>query len=83
MGQSMVDMNRFPRMLYYIYQANWVPYSIKPVVKLAHHWNRSGNVRVNAFSNCPSVRLLVNGQISGPDQIPNSWMPAAVTSPAK
>ena len=73
MGQSMVDMNRFPRMLYYIYQANWVPYSIKPVVKLAHHWNRSGNVRVNAFSNCPSVRLLVNGRLGGPDQIPNSW----------
>ena len=73
MGQSMVDMNRFPRMLYHIYQANWVPYSIKPVVKLAHHWNRSGNVRVNAFSNCPSVRLLVNGQIGGPDQIPNPW----------
>lgn len=73
MGQSMVDMNRFPRMLYYIYQANWVPYQIKPVVKLAHHWNRSGNVRVNAFSNCPAVRLLINGQVAGPDQVPNSW----------
>jgi hypothetical protein len=73
MGQSMVDMNRFPRMLYYIYQANWVPYAIKPVVKLAHHWNRAGNVRVNAFSNCPSVRLLINGQVAGPDQVPNGW----------
>jgi hypothetical protein len=73
MGQSMVDMNRFPRLLYYIYQANWIPFSIKPVVKLAHHWNRSGNVRVNAFSNCPSVRLLINGQVAGPDQVPNTW----------
>ncbi|MEO7066392.1 MAG: beta-1,3-glucanase family protein [Rhodanobacter sp.] len=73
LGGSMVDANRFPRMLYYIYQANWVPYSIKPVVKLAHHWNRSGAIRVNAFSNCPSVRLLINGQQAGPDQTPNLW----------
>ena len=72
-GASMTDANRFPRMLYYIYEANWVPYSIRPVVKLAHHWNRSGAVRVNAFSNCPSVRLLINGQQAGPDQVPNPW----------
>ncbi len=25
LGYSSVDMNRFPRLLYYIYQANWVP----------------------------------------------------------
>lgn len=72
-GASMTDANRFPRMLYYIYQANWVPFSIKPVVKLAHHWNRAGAIRVNAFSNCPSVRLLINGQQAGPDQVPNPW----------
>ena len=34
-----------------------------PVVSLAHHWNRSGTVRVNAFSNCPSVRLSLNGTV--------------------
>ncbi len=60
-GTSMMDFNRFPKMLYKIYQAAWTPYSIKPVVSLAHHWNRSGTVRVNAFSNCPSVRLSLNG----------------------
>jgi len=72
-GASMTDANRFPRMLYYIYEANWVPFSIRPVVKLAHHWNRSGAIRVNAFSNCPSVRLLINGQQAGADQVPNPW----------
>jgi hypothetical protein len=86
LGYSSVDMNRFPRLLYYIYQANWVPYSIKPVVHLAHHWNRayeytSGTpLQENAFSNCPSVRLLINGvakdpltQVALADQTPNPW----------
>ena len=86
LGLSMVDQNRFPRLLYYVYQANWVPYSIKPVVHLAHHWNRayqytSGTpIQENAFSNCPAVRLLINGVAKDPvtgaalvDQVPNDW----------
>jgi beta-galactosidase len=86
LGYSSVDMNRFPRLLYYIYQANWVPYSIKPVVHLAHHWNRAYEytpgtpIQENAFSNCPSVRLLINGVPNDPvtgallaDQTPNPW----------
>ena len=72
-GTSMVDANRFPKMLYYIYEAAWMPYSVKPVVHLAHHWNRSGTVQVNAFSNCPRVRLLLNGAPQGSDQLPNPW----------
>ncbi len=86
LGYSMVDQNRFPRLLYYIYEANWVPYSIKPVVALAHHWNRAYEytagtpIQVNAFSNCPMVRLLVNGAAKDPvsgaqlaDLTPNAW----------
>ena len=64
-ASSMMDWNRIPKMLYKIYQACWTPYSLKPVVSLAHHWNRSGSVTVNAFSNCPSVRLLINGASQG------------------
>ena len=70
-GSSMMDFNRIPKLLYYAYQAAWTPYSIKPVVTLAHHWNRSGNVRVNAFSNCPKVRLSINGTAVG-DKAPNA-----------
>ncbi|MFT0174487.1 beta-1,3-glucanase family protein [Paraburkholderia mimosarum] len=70
-GASMMDWNRFPRLIYYIYEAVWTPYSIKPVVKLANTWNRSGSVRVNAFSNCPSVQLRLNGQLIGGAQVPN------------
>ena len=86
LGYSMVDQNRFPRLLYYIYEANWVPYSIKPVVALAHHWNRAYEytagtpIQENAFSNCPAVRLLINGAAKDPvtgatlaDQVPNAW----------
>jgi hypothetical protein len=70
-GASMMDEHRLPRLLYYIYEAIWTPFERKPVVKLAYHWNRSGPITVNAFSNCPSVRLLVNDQPAGPDQTPN------------
>jgi beta-galactosidase len=70
-GSSMMDFNRIPKLLYYAYQANWVPYAAKPVVALAHHWNRSGVVTVNAFSNCPKVRLSINGMAQGGDQTPN------------
>jgi hypothetical protein len=71
-GCSMVDFNRIPKLLYYAYQAAWVPFTKKPVVALAHHWNRSGAVRVNAFSNCPSVKLLINGVSQG-TKAPNPW----------
>jgi hypothetical protein len=68
---SMMDFNRIPKLLYYGYQACWIPFAAKPVVKLAHHWNRSGTVRVNAFSNCPKVQLLVNGTVIGAAKAPN------------
>ena len=70
---SMTDANRFPRMLYYIYESVWVPYDLRPVVKLANTWNRTGDIQVNAFSNCPKVRLLINGIPQGSDQVPNPW----------
>ncbi len=71
-GSSMMDFNRIPKMLYHIYNAAWMPYSLKPMVALAHHWNRSGTVRVNAFSNCPSVQLRINGTAQGV-KTPNPW----------
>lgn len=86
LGYSSTDANRFPRLLYYIYQANWIPYTVQPVVHLAHHWNRAYEytqgtpLQENAFSNCPSVRLLINGVQKDPvtgavlaDQTPNPW----------
>ena len=74
LGASSMDQNRFPKLLYYVYEAAWTPFTIKPVVRLAGHWNLSaGNVQVNAFSNCPSVELLVNGVQQGSIETPNPW----------
>jgi hypothetical protein len=71
-GSSIMDANRLPKLLYRIYQVAWIPYSIRPGVVLAHHWNRSGTVQVNAFSNCPKVQLLLNGTNLGA-KAPNPW----------
>ena len=71
-GCSMLDFNRIPKMLYYMYGACWTPFSTKPQVAIAHHWNRTGNVRVNVFSNCAQVRLLINGRTLG-QKAPNPW----------
>src|SRR6202012_2103950 len=77
LGASMVDMTRFPKLLYAVYQPPGPPFALKPVVKLAHHWNRAyqdaTQIQVNAFSNCPSVRLLVNGTQWGAAETPNPW----------
>jgi beta-galactosidase len=71
-GSSVMDASRFPKLLYHIYQVAWIPFSMKPGVFLAHHWNRSGTVQVNAFSNCPKVQLLLNGTNLG-IKVPNPW----------
>jgi beta-galactosidase len=36
---SSMDQNRLPKLLYYVYEAAWTPFTIKPVVHLAGHWN--------------------------------------------
>ncbi|HUI92566.1 MAG TPA: DUF4982 domain-containing protein [Chitinivibrionales bacterium] len=85
-GSSVMDANRLPKLLYNIYRVSWIPYSIKPGVCIAHHWNRTGTVRVNVFSNCPKVRLSLNGTSLG-EKVPNpaegggtaSWRDQATT----
>jgi len=74
-GSSVMDASRIPKLLYNIYRVAWIPYSVKPGIVIAHHWNRTGTVRVNVFSNCPSVRLLLNGASLGV-KTPNVALPA-------
>jgi hypothetical protein len=71
-GAATNDFSRIPKFLFYMFKANWVPYEYKPVVAVGHHWNRSGNVRVNVFSNCPKVDLKINGASQG-QKVPNPW----------
>jgi hypothetical protein len=67
-----MDYNRIPKMLYHMYRVAWTPYEVKPSIAIAHHWNRSGNVRVNVFANCPKVDLKINGASQG-QKTPNAW----------
>lgn len=62
-GTSATDFNRFPKLLSQIYSIVWD--TTKPKIAISHHWNRSGNVRVNVFANCKNTRLLLNGTSLG------------------
>ncbi len=72
LGSCAMDGNRFPKLTYQIFKnALWVPFSIRPGVALQSHWNYSGTQDVDAWSNCPSVELYLNGVSLGtrqPDQ---------------
>jgi|WetSurMetagenome_2_1015567.scaffolds.fasta_scaffold00048_27 beta-galactosidase len=74
-GSSMTDFNRIPKFLYYQWGVCWVPYNIQPRIAIANHWNRSGTVRVDVWSNCPQVRLSVNNNVIG-TQTPNGRLGA-------
>jgi beta-galactosidase len=75
-GSSMMDFNRIPKFLYYQYGVCWIPYATQPRVAISNHWNRSGTVRVDVWSNCPSVRLSINGTSQG-EKVPNGQLGAA------
>ncbi|MEK7476655.1 MAG: DUF4982 domain-containing protein [Candidatus Coatesbacteria bacterium] len=66
LGSSALDGNRFPRLLYRIFErALWVPFPLRPGVALQSHWNLSGVQEVDAWSNCPAVELALNGRSLG------------------
>jgi beta-galactosidase len=75
-GSSMLDCNRIPKLLYHTYDVAW---NIKPRIAIAHHWNRSGSVRVNVFANTAKVRLLINADTIG-IKTPNGWNTATSTA---
>ena len=66
LGSCALDGNRFPKLVYRIFQtAIWTPFEQKPGVVLQSHWNYSGVQTVDAWSNCPQVELFVNGASQG------------------
>lgn len=75
---GILDTCGFPKDLFWYYQAWWTN---QPVLHLLPHWNWPGRegqeIRVDAFSNCRSVELFVNGTSLGrKDMTPNerlSW----------
>lgn len=66
LGSCSMDGNRFPKLVYRIFQtAIWTPFTRKPGVVLQSHWNYSGMQTVDAWSNCPQVELFLNGSSKG------------------
>jgi beta-galactosidase len=57
---GIVDMCGFPKDIYYFYQSQWTS---KPMVHLLPHWNWEAGttIPVWAYSNCDSIKLMVNG----------------------
>jgi hypothetical protein len=66
LGSCALDGNRFPKLVYRIFQtAIWTPFTTKPGVVLQSHWNYSGVQTVDAWSNCPQVELFLSGKSKG------------------
>ena len=59
---GIVDMCGFPKDIYYFYQSQWTS---KPMVHLVPHWNWEAGttIPVWAYSNCDSIKLIVNGKM--------------------
>ena len=66
LGSCAMDANRFPKLIYRIYEkALWVPFHLRPGVALQSHWNYTGIQDIDAWSNCPQVELFLNGRSLG------------------
>lgn len=62
---GIMDLCGFPKMVYYLHQAQWV--ENKPVLQLVPHWNWPSDsigkpIKVMALSNADRVKLLLNGK---------------------
>lgn len=62
---GIMDLCGFPKMAYYLHQAQWV--KDKPVLELVPHWNWPADsigkpIKVMALSNADKVKLLLNGK---------------------
>lgn len=77
---GIMDLCGFPKMAYYLHQAQWV--NDKDVLHLVPHWNWPSDsigkpIRVMALSNADKVKLILNGkviseQVVNPYEM-NSW----------
>lgn len=62
-----IDTATFPKDSYYIYQAAWTDYRIKPMVHIFPYWdfNPGQMIDVRVCSNAPKVELQLNGAAVG------------------
>ena len=78
---GIMDLCGFPKMAYYLHQAQWV--EDKPILNLVPHWNWSKDsigkpIKVMALSNADEVVLKLNGKIISKQKVDkyemNTWM---------
>lgn len=78
---GIMDLCGFPKMAFYLHQAQWV--EDKPILNLVPHWNWPADsiakpIKVMAMSNADSVVLKLNGKILSGQKVDkyemNSWM---------
>jgi beta-galactosidase len=76
-----MDVCGFPKMAYYLHQAQWV--DNKPILNLVPHWNWPADsigkpIKVMALSNADSVVLKLNGKLISGQKVDkyemNTWM---------
>lgn len=63
---GIMDMCGFPKSVYYYYQSQYI--KTKPILYVFPHWNWpkdsiGKNIKVMAFTNAESVKLLLNGKV--------------------
>lgn len=78
---GIMDLCGFPKMAYYLHQAQWV--KDKPILELVPHWNWPADsigkpIKVMALSNADKVKLLLNGKTISEQQVDpyemNTWL---------
>lgn len=66
-----IDTATFKKDAYYIYQAAWTDYKIKPMIHLLPYWdfNEGQIIDVRVCSNAPKIELQLNGRTIGTHDI--------------
>ncbi len=78
---GIMDLCGFPKMAYYLHQAQWV--KEKPILELVPHWNWPADsigkpIKVMALSNVDQVKLRLNGKTISEQKVDpyemNTWL---------
>lgn len=66
-----IDTATFKKDSYYIYQAGWTDYRVKPMVHIFPYWdfNIGQIIDVRVCSNAPKIELYLNGKLIGTHNI--------------
>ncbi len=66
-----IDTAGFPKDQFYLYQAEWTDYKVRPMVHLLPYWdfNEGQLIDIQIYSNAPKVELFLNDRSQGSFEI--------------